>query len=115
MANPVWDGIVTYLTFVTTSTNSFNIPAGSGAITIIVPDLTTDTTVAVQGLDPINRTTWAAVNAYDPVSAVNAPVVLDESTYQVIPASGLGCGTFRLTAPTTSQAGLVCTVIIDRI
>lgn len=115
MANPVWDGIVTYLTFVTTSTNSFNIPAGTGAITFIVPDLTTDATVSVEALDPVNKTAWAAVNAYDPISAANTPVVLDESTYQVVPASALGCGTFRLTAPTTSQAGLVCTVIIDRI
>lgn len=116
MANPVWDGIVTYLTWVTTSTNSFNIPAGSGAITFILPDFTTDTTTAVEGLDPINKTTWRAVTALDVVagSAAADAVVLPESTYVVVPATALGCGTFRLTNANT-QAGLQATVIIDRI
>ena len=116
MANPVWDGVVTYLTFVTTSTNSFNVPAGSGAITIIMPSLTTDTTAALEGLSPIDKTTWTAVKALDVVagSAAADAIVLTESEYVVIPASAIGCGTFRLTCANT-QAGQIAQVIIDRI
>ena len=114
MANPVWDGIVTYLTWVTTSTNTFNIPLNTGAVTIILPDFTTDTTTALEGLDPIDKTTWRAVLAYDPAAGTSEAVVLAENAYHVIPASALGCGTFRFTNANT-QVGLKATVIFDRI
>ena len=116
MANPVWDGIVTYLTFATTSTNSFNVPAGSGSITFIMPNLTTDTTAAIEGLSPIDKTTWTAVAAMDVAAGSGAAdaLVLTESTYTVVPATAMGCGTFRLTCANT-QAGLQVQVIIDRI
>ena len=113
MAN-IWDGIVTYLTWATTSTNSFNIPRGTGAVTIITPNFTTDTTCTIEGLDPIDGTSWVAVESYDPGDATVTPVVLPEANYIVIPASALGAGTFRLTN-TNTQAGLRATVIIDRI
>lgn len=116
MASPAWDGIVTYLTWVTTSTNSFNVPAGTGSITFILPDFATDTTTAIEALDPKDRTTWRAVNALDVVagSAAVDAVTLPENKYVVVPATALGCGVFRLTNA-NSQAGLVATVIIDRI
>jgi len=114
MANPVWDGVVTYLTWVTTSTNSFNVPAGTGAVTFILPDFATDTTTQLEGLDPFDRTTWRAVEAYDPAGGVADEVILAESTYTVVPASAIGLGTFRLTN-VSSQAGLIATVLIDRI
>jgi len=115
MANPIWDGLVTYLTFVTTSTNSFNIPVSTGAVTFILPTLTTDLTVTVQGLDPRDKTTWRNVEAYNPAAGIADEVEIASNTYTVVPASALGMGTFRLTAPATSQAGVICTVLIDRI
>lgn len=116
MANPSWDAIVTYLTFATLSTNSFNIPKGAGAITFIMPNLTTDTTAALEGLNPINQTSWLPVEALDVAAGSGAsdPIVLTESKYIVVPASAIGAGTFRLTCANT-QAGLQVTVIIDRI
>lgn len=116
MANPSWDAIVTYLTWVTTSTNSFNVPSGTGAITFILPDFTTDTTTALEALSPIDQTTWYAVKPLDVTAGSGAvdAIVLPESTYVVVPASAMGAGTFRLTNA-NSQAALKATVIMDRV
>lgn len=115
MANPSWDGIVTYLTWVTTSTNSFNLARNSGAVTFILPNFTTDTTCVIEGLDPLDKTTWRTVTFLDATTAVTPARVatLAESTYVVVPAGVLGTGTFRLTNANT-QAGLQATVIIER-
>jgi hypothetical protein len=114
MANPVWDGIVTYVTWTASTTStSFNIPRDAGAITFILPDFTTDTSCAVHGLDPVDKTTWRAVNSYDPGDASHTPLVLNENLYVVVPASALGTGTFRL-VNVNAQTG-TATIIIDRI
>jgi hypothetical protein len=114
VANPVWDGAVTYLTWVTLSTNSFNVPASTLAVTIITPDFGTDTTCVVQGLDPIDKTTWRSLYTYDPGDGTMTLLTLDENKYHVIPGAALGIGTFRLTNANT-QVGLQATVIIARI
>jgi hypothetical protein len=117
MANPVWDGLVTYVTWTASqASTSFNVAAGTGAITFILPDLATDTTANLQGLDPIDKTTWRNVEALDVTAGSGAsdPIVLTESKYIVVPASAIGLGTFRLNAPTTAQTG-TATILIDRI
>ena len=116
MANPVWDCLVTYASWTAgLSSTSFNIAKCAGAVTFIMPDLTTDTTAALEGLSPLDKTTWTAVKALDVSAGAGAAdaVVLAESSYIVVPASAIGGGTFRLTCANT-QTGTV-TIIIDRI
>jgi hypothetical protein len=114
MAHPIWDGHVTYCTFTASTTStSFNIPAQAGAVTFIVPTLTTSAEVAVHGLSPIDKTTWTAVDAYDPAVGTQEPVVILSATYCVVPASALGLGTFRLVAADAQT--LTVQVLIDKI
>lgn len=124
MANPVWDGLVTYAAIAAGANTSgtFNIAKNTGSVSFIIPDLDNGVTlVHVQGLDPQDKTTWRDVAAYD-VTAGGAsdPIILPDNTYNVVPASALGGGTFRLqtyaagvlTAVTTAAT---VSIIIDRI
>lgn len=111
---PAWDGIVVHLTWVTTSTNSFNIPARTGAVTFILPDFGTDTSCTVEALDPVDKSTWRTVKMFNPDDASVQDCTLAENAYIVVPASALGTGCFRLTNA-TSQVGLTARVIFDRI
>ena len=116
MANPVWDGMVTYAIFSgATTSSSFNIPKGTGAVTIIMPSMTTDTTYAIHGLDPQDKTTWRQVFSYDPGDGSSQTLSgIPHNQYTVFPGSALGLGTFRLVAPATAQ-NLTVTILIDRI
>lgn len=118
MANPVWDALVTYITWSGgTTTTSFNIAKNAGAITIIMPTLATDTVSSIQGLNPFDKTTWSAVEALDLVAGggLSDPVQVGSAKYVVIPASALGAGTFRLSNATSQTVTLRATIIIDRI
>jgi len=116
MANPVWDGMLTYAVFAgATTSSSFNLPKASGAITIMMPTMATDTTYAIHGLDPQDKTTWRQVFAYDPGDGSSQTLSgIPHNQYTVIPASALGVGTFRLVAPATAQT-LTVTILIDRL
>jgi len=119
MANPIWDGIVTYAIFTAaTTSSSFNLTAKTGAVTLLLPTaLATSTSLAIHGLSPIDKTTWYPVNALDPndsaVQAIAITFTPGTALYVVIPASALGLGTFRLVCADAQTATVA--VLIDRI
>ena len=61
-----------------TATGGFYVPAGVEAITIIAPNLTTDTTYTLQVLDPDTQEggteTWGSLNVYDLIDGTNKAV-----------------------------------------
>lgn len=122
MANPVWDGLITYAHFAKlggsgANSSSFNIARATGAITFIVPALDgTATTVKIQGLDPLDKSTWSDVYAYNPVDGtMNVIDGIPESQYTVLPASAIGTGTFRLVCADAQTTESSVTIIIDRL
>lgn len=121
MANPSWDGIVTYAKYTVAAgavdakhTTSFNIPLDASVITFITPDMATDTSAALEGLSPFDKTTWTAVSAYDPAAPAHKPVVINESAYVVVPAWAIGTGTFRFVNVTDQTTTTPIVVIVDR-
>ena len=114
MANAIWDGIITYVTWTASTTSTtFNVPRAVGAVSVILPDFTTDTTCVVQGLDPLDKTTWRSLYTYDPGDGTMTLVTLNENVYLVIPASTFGVGTFRF-LNANAQTG-TATILFDRL
>lgn len=74
-----YSGIDKYLTLTTvaadTSTAGFAVPVGVVSMTVFSPNLTTDTTYAIQILDPRTSDggteTWATLNVYDLIDGTN--------------------------------------------
>ncbi len=90
-----------------TATAGFSVPEGVKALTIIAPNLTTDTTFTLQILDPTTQAggteTWASLNVYDLIDGTNKAVtdIPDNVSVMVFPApSG---AVLRITY-TTAQA-----------
>jgi hypothetical protein len=122
MANNIWDGIVTYAQFApagvaSVNSTSFNLPRAAGAVSFLIPALDgVGTTVKIQGLSPLDGTTWSDVFAYDPGDGTMTLVGLfPESQYTVVPASALGLGTFRLVASASQTTTVSVPILIDRI
>lgn len=124
MANPSWDGLNQYV-FQTVAlgattaklSESFNIPRAIQTVTIIVPAQATDTTMVVEGLSPLDKTTWT------PVTVATAPgtfvalvlaVSTTVTTYLTIPATYFGTGTFRFSNATDQTTTTPIQIIFDR-
>lgn len=124
MANPVWEAVITYAHFGGANgssgqnSSSFNIPGQVGTVTLIVPALDGAVeTMKVQGLSPLDGTTWTDVKFYEPGGATFDPLALiPESSYITFPATLFGAGTFRFVTSATNQTTASQVVIIyDRI
>src|SRR5258706_5712939 len=101
MANPVWDGVQTYAFYTVAlgavdakHSTTFNVPAGTQTVTFIVPAFATDATAALEGLSPLDKTTWTAVKYHIEAGTYTALSVATNS-YQTVPALLTGTGTFR--------------------
>lgn len=97
-----------YLTLTATSTTAtagFTVPRGVRAMTIIAPNLTTDTTFNIQMLDPRTANggseTWATLSVHDLIDGTaSALTPADNSTTMVWPAPS---GSVLRISYTTSQ------------
>ena len=96
---------------------AFIVPEACQTISFIFPALATDIAVTLEGLSPLDKTTWTAVKvAVTPatVTAISFVVSTTVVSYTVMPAMWLGTGTFRFVNATDQTTVVPVQILFDR-